>query len=235
MLLWVSMKDLRSAGLSEAIHRAGYRAFFAHRGWEIEDLSIFTGRRAEDVFATEPGPWSGLDPAALHLEVLPFVPARPPDPVPGAPAPPRTGLRDADTPRAPGPRRDDRSPDQGVPRSAGTACRQVLGGKDRSPACPAAMAVTTASTTRPSTRTPNRSPAMSGMIRYSPPRPNPKTTANRYSTPGVDAKNSRGIALATSVAWALVHRRTPACSSKLVVSRRHEAVRKARSLQLIPS
>lgn len=69
---------------SEAIHRAGYRAFFAHRGWEIEDLSIFTGRRAEDVFATEPGPWSGLDPAALHLEVLPFVPARPPDPVPGA-------------------------------------------------------------------------------------------------------------------------------------------------------
>lgn len=69
---------------SEPIHRAGYRAFFAHRGWEVEDLSLFTGRRAEDVFATEPGPWSGLDPAALHLDVLPFVPDDLPHPVAGA-------------------------------------------------------------------------------------------------------------------------------------------------------
>lgn len=69
---------------SEAIHRRGYAAFFAHRGWEVPDLSIFTGRRAEDVFASEPGPWAGLDPRSLHAEALPFVPADPPTPVPGA-------------------------------------------------------------------------------------------------------------------------------------------------------
>lgn len=69
---------------SEAIHRRGYAAFFAHRGWDVPDLSIFTGRRAEDVFATVTGPWTGLDPQALHAEALPFVPADPPVAVPGA-------------------------------------------------------------------------------------------------------------------------------------------------------
>lgn len=69
---------------SEPIHRAGYVAFLAHRGWEVPDLSLFTGRRAEDVFATEPGPWTGLDPTALAREVLPFVPDDAPDEVPGA-------------------------------------------------------------------------------------------------------------------------------------------------------
>lgn len=69
---------------SEAIHRRGYAAFFAHRGWHVPDLSIFTGRRAEDVFATVPGPWSGLDPQALHAEALPFVPTDPPVAVAGA-------------------------------------------------------------------------------------------------------------------------------------------------------
>jgi sugar-phosphatase len=69
---------------SEPLHRASYEAWFAHRGWELPDLSIFTGRRAEDVFAVEPGPWSGLDPAALAREVVPFVPDDPPTPVPGA-------------------------------------------------------------------------------------------------------------------------------------------------------
>jgi sugar-phosphatase len=69
---------------SEAIHRRGYAAFFAHRGWDVPDLSVFTGRRAEDVFATVPGPWTGLDPQALHAEALPFVPPDPPVPVPGA-------------------------------------------------------------------------------------------------------------------------------------------------------
>ena len=59
---------------SEPIHRRGYHAFFAHRGWEAPDLAIFTGRRAEDVFAREPGPWAGLDPEALVREVLPFIP-----------------------------------------------------------------------------------------------------------------------------------------------------------------
>ena len=59
---------------SEPIHRRGYRAFFAHKGWEVPDLSLFTGRRAEDVFATEPGPWAGLDPAEVLAEVLPHIP-----------------------------------------------------------------------------------------------------------------------------------------------------------------
>lgn len=69
---------------SEPIHRRGYRAFFAHKGWEVPDLSVFTGRRAEDVFATEPGPWAGLDPAAVLAEVLPHVPDEAAVAVPGA-------------------------------------------------------------------------------------------------------------------------------------------------------
>ena len=31
---------------SEPLHRASYVAWFAHRGWELPDLAIFTGRRA---------------------------------------------------------------------------------------------------------------------------------------------------------------------------------------------
>ena len=41
---------------SEPVHRAAYQAFFDARGWEAPDLALFTGRRAEDVFAAEPGP-----------------------------------------------------------------------------------------------------------------------------------------------------------------------------------
>ena len=69
---------------SEPIHRRGYRAFFEHKGWEVPDLSVFTGRRAEDVFATEPGPWDGLDPADVLAEVLPHVPDEAAQAVPGA-------------------------------------------------------------------------------------------------------------------------------------------------------
>jgi sugar-phosphatase len=69
---------------SEPLHRRGYRAFLESRGWDVPDLSVFTGRRAEDVFATEPGPWAGHDPAQLLAEVLPFVPSDPAAPVPGA-------------------------------------------------------------------------------------------------------------------------------------------------------
>ncbi len=69
---------------SEPIHRRGYRAFFAHKGWEVPDLSVFTGRRAEDVFATEPGPWAGLDPADVLAEVLLHVPDEAAQAVPGA-------------------------------------------------------------------------------------------------------------------------------------------------------
>jgi len=70
---------------SEPIHRATYTAYFGHRGWELPDLSLFTGRRAEDVFATEPGPWAGLDPDELAAEVPAFLPSGAlPEPVPGA-------------------------------------------------------------------------------------------------------------------------------------------------------
>ena len=58
---------------SEPIHRAAYRAFFAERGWEVPDLTMFTGRRAEDVFVVEPGPWTGQDPAALSAEIMACV------------------------------------------------------------------------------------------------------------------------------------------------------------------
>jgi beta-phosphoglucomutase-like phosphatase (HAD superfamily) len=58
---------------SEPIHRAAYRAFFEGRGWDVPDLALFTGRRAEDVFVVEPGPWAGHDPEALAREVMAFV------------------------------------------------------------------------------------------------------------------------------------------------------------------
>lgn len=69
---------------SEPLHREGYRIYFAAKGWDVPDLSIFTGRRALDVFATQPGPWSGLDPRAVLDEVLEHVPDEDPEPVAGA-------------------------------------------------------------------------------------------------------------------------------------------------------
>jgi mannitol-1-/sugar-/sorbitol-6-phosphatase len=70
---------------SESMQRAGYRAAFAARGWLGVDLSPFTGRRAEDVFAVEVGPWRDVDQAALGAEVRARVPRDvPPDAVPGA-------------------------------------------------------------------------------------------------------------------------------------------------------
>ncbi len=69
---------------SEPLHRRGYRAFLDSRGWDVPDLSVFTGRRAEDVFAAEPGPWAGLDPHALLAEVLTHVPDEAAVAVPGA-------------------------------------------------------------------------------------------------------------------------------------------------------
>jgi sugar-phosphatase len=72
---------------SEPVHRAAYRAFFEARGWDLPDLSLFTGRRAEDVFDTEPGPWQGEDLEALAAEVTGLIdPDAVPDPVPGAAA-----------------------------------------------------------------------------------------------------------------------------------------------------
>lgn len=70
---------------SEPIHRAAYHGFFADRGWPVEDLSVFVGRRAEDVFATTPGPWSDGDPHELADGVRAFTPADAvPEPVAGA-------------------------------------------------------------------------------------------------------------------------------------------------------
>jgi len=72
---------------SEPVHRAAYRAFFEARGWDSPDLSLFTGRRAEDVFAAEPGPWAGHDLDALAAEVTALVDVSgSPDPVAGATA-----------------------------------------------------------------------------------------------------------------------------------------------------
>jgi sugar-phosphatase len=69
---------------SEPLHRRGYADFFAARGWSVPDLSVFTGRRAEDVFVTEPGPWTGHDPLTLLAEVVRFIPTDPPEALPGA-------------------------------------------------------------------------------------------------------------------------------------------------------
>jgi sugar-phosphatase len=69
---------------SEPLHRRGYESYFAHRGWDVPDLSIFTGRRAADVFAVEPGPWAGLDPEAVVEGVLRHVPDEAAVAVPGA-------------------------------------------------------------------------------------------------------------------------------------------------------
>ena len=72
---------------TEPLHREAYRAFFAARGWDEPDLTLFTGRRAADVFATEPGPWTGHDLDALAAEVVALVDEdAAPEPVPGAAA-----------------------------------------------------------------------------------------------------------------------------------------------------
>lgn len=70
---------------SEPIHREAYREFFRTHGWAVPDLALFTGRRAEDVFAVEPGPWRDLDPAALAAEVRELVhTGAVPEPIGGA-------------------------------------------------------------------------------------------------------------------------------------------------------
>lgn len=70
---------------SEPLQRIGYQRFFDARGWPAPDLSVFTGRRAADVFTTLPGPWQDHDPVPLAHEVTGLVPRDvPPDEVPGA-------------------------------------------------------------------------------------------------------------------------------------------------------
>jgi sugar-phosphatase len=72
---------------SEPIHREGFAAWYRARGWEYTDdvAGLFVGRRADDVFATEEGPWTGLDPQVLLAEAVAAMPGdRLPEPVPGA-------------------------------------------------------------------------------------------------------------------------------------------------------
>jgi len=72
---------------SEPIHRAGFEAWFASRGWAYDDevARVFTGRRADDVFRTVDGPWRGGDPQEMFDEIVGLVPRdRLPEPLPGA-------------------------------------------------------------------------------------------------------------------------------------------------------
>ncbi len=72
---------------SEPIHRAGFEAWFAARGWPYDDdvAGLFTGRRADDVFRTVDGPWRDSDPQEMFEEIVRLVPRDLlPDTVPGA-------------------------------------------------------------------------------------------------------------------------------------------------------
>jgi sugar-phosphatase len=57
---------------SEGFHRQVFRTWFAARGWTVDEevLAGFTGRRADDVLAAEPGPWAGEDVAVMTAELL---------------------------------------------------------------------------------------------------------------------------------------------------------------------
>lgn len=72
---------------SEPLHRERYREWFALRGWHYDEqvASLFTGRRADDVFRSVDGPWRGEDPEALLAEIIGLGPmTRLPEPVAGA-------------------------------------------------------------------------------------------------------------------------------------------------------
>lgn len=74
---------------SEPMHRAAFESMFSGRSWDVDPdvYSLFTGRRASDVFASTPGPWTGEDPDALVAEVLSYLAESevPPEPIDGAP------------------------------------------------------------------------------------------------------------------------------------------------------
>lgn len=63
---------------SEHTHLAAYRRMFAAKGWQVaeEEMEIFKGRPGPEVFQSEPGPWSGLDPEKLGLEARSYVDIR---------------------------------------------------------------------------------------------------------------------------------------------------------------
>ena len=64
---------------SESFHRQVFRNWFAARGWPVSEevLAGFTGRRADDVLAHSPGPWSGEDVAVMLAELLAGMAALP--------------------------------------------------------------------------------------------------------------------------------------------------------------
>ena len=64
---------------SEAFHRQVFRNWFAARGWPVSEgvLVGFTGRRADDVLAHCPGPWSGEDVQVMLAELLAGMAALP--------------------------------------------------------------------------------------------------------------------------------------------------------------
>ncbi|MCC6497769.1 MAG: HAD family phosphatase [Propionibacteriaceae bacterium] len=57
---------------SEGFHRQVFRNWFGSRGWPVDEelLAGFTGRRADDVLANTPGPWSGEDVGVMLAELL---------------------------------------------------------------------------------------------------------------------------------------------------------------------
>lgn len=63
---------------SEHTHLAAYRRMFKAKGWQISDseIDVFKGRPGPEVFQSEPGPWSGLDPEKLGLEARSYVDIR---------------------------------------------------------------------------------------------------------------------------------------------------------------
>lgn len=76
---------------SEPVHRAAFAAYFAGRGWRVDDTVVrqFAGRRGAEAFAAIDGPWAGEDPEALTEGVVEALRAvggsgARPVPVPGA-------------------------------------------------------------------------------------------------------------------------------------------------------
>ncbi len=64
---------------SEGFHRQVFRNWFDARGWPVSEgvLAGFTGRRADDVLANSPGPWTGEDVEVMLTELLAGMAALP--------------------------------------------------------------------------------------------------------------------------------------------------------------
>lgn len=64
---------------SEGFHRQVFRNWFAARGWPVSEdvLDGFTGRRADDVLGSSPGPWAGEDVTVMLAELLAGMAALP--------------------------------------------------------------------------------------------------------------------------------------------------------------